>query len=579
MAGIVPLASATARVEGHARFVGRVVPWGLVTRRAAPTAIARAARLGWVACVAGTIACRQQPPPPPAAASPVPSSAVPEEPAPGVVVTVAPHEDGVRVVYELPVAADRVALLRSDALRRDEWRSTTAGVRLVDDALVADAPRTSFAVVIPPDTVELDRVYPSLHRVGGGVAIYGPALLVEGTDMRIVLRPGAGGVAIPEEGAERGYAWLGPADAVIEGEGFRMVAGESVAPWLVEHVRREAEVALAYYERKLERSGRAPTILVSMQSTRAGGHRGDASDTAVISLRFFDARWNEPDPGAAANLAKFVRHEAFHLWNGATAPGTPPWLHEGGAEYAAIVAAVDAGALTHDEGIEQVSYHLDRCRATVGDRSLAAAELSGPGFYWCGVALQWIADTEARGDSSGRRDTFAIWRDLLRRGDDGGYSLDDLRAVTGPVVAAMLDDEGPERWPRLAGALARHGATITDAVDDRGWRTATLQHLLAQHCQSRRRGFYTETDHVRLDTPPDDCGPLGGSPELVRVAGASIMKAPRKAFDAVREACTARGPVTLETRSGAKLRVECTQPLEPPVRWALVSAPPLSRDR
>jgi hypothetical protein len=364
---------------------------------------------------------------------------------------------------------------------------------------------------------------------------------------------------------------------VIQGQGFRMVTSESVAPWLVEHVRGETEVALAYYERELERSGRAPTILVSMQSTKTRGYRGDASGTAVISLRFFDSRWNEPDASAAAGLAMFVRHEAFHLWNGAPTSGTPPWLHEGGAEYAALVAAVDAGAVTHDQGIEQVSHHLDHCRATLGARSLAAAELSGQQIYWCGVALQWIADTEARGDSNGQRDTFAIWRDVLRRSEGRGYSLDDLRAVTGPSVAAMLDDEGPERWSRLADALARNGATITDAVDDRGWRAATLQHLLAQHCQSGGRGFYTETDHVRLDAPTDDCGPLGGNPEIVRVAGASIMKEPRKAFDAVRKACGAMESVTLKTRSGAKLRVECARPLEVPVRWALVDAPALAR--
>ncbi len=489
-----------------------------------------------------------------------------------MIITVAPHEDGARVVYELPEATDRVVLVRSDALRRDEWRVTTAGARLVDGALVADAPRTSFEVVIPPDTVEGDRTYPCLHHVGGGVAIYGPTLLVDGVDARVVLRPGAGGIAIPEEGAQRGYAWLGPADAVSQGQGFRMVASESVAPWLVEHVRSETEGALTYYERELERSGRAPTILVSMQSTKARGYRGDASGTAVISLRFFDSRWNEPDAGAAAGLAMFVRHEAFHLWNGAPTSGTPPWLHEGGAEYAALVAAVRAGAVTHDEAIEQVSYHLDHCRATLGDHSLAAAELSGQQIYWCGVALQWIADAEARGESNGQRDTFAIWRDLLRRSEGRGYSLDDLRAVTGPTVAAMLDDEGPERWSRLAAALARYGATITDVVDDHGWRAATIQHLLAEHCRSGGRGFYTEAEHVRLDTPSDDCGPLGGGPEIVRVAGASIIKEPRKAFDAVRKACGAAQSIVLKTRSGTKLRVECARSPELPVRWALIAS-------
>lgn len=516
----------------------------------------------WIAVASSSLACAR-----PSVAPAASTSAV---------VTVTPHEDGVRAVYELPQATQRLALARSDALRRDEWRVVGAGVRLVGDTLVADQPRSTFEVVIPPDSQERDRVYPSLHRVGGGVALYGPALGLEGIDTELVLRPAAGGVAIPEQGAERGYAWLGPGETVTRGDGFRLVAGESVAPWLVEHVRREAALTLAYYERELERAGRAPTFLVSMQSTRAGGYRGDASGTAVVSLRFFDPRWNEPDPGAAADLARFVRHEAFHLWNGDPAPHAPAWLHEGGAEYAAIVAAVDAGALTHEKGLEQVSYHLEHCRAALGERALASAQLSGSQIYWCGVALQWIADMEARAGSGGERDTFAIWRDLLGRGGDLGYSLGDLRAVTGATAAAMLDDEGPGRWARLADALAGHGVTIRDAVDDDGWRSATLQHLLAQHCQSGRRGFYTEADFVRLDTP-EGCGALTGNPEISLVAGASIIEAPRKAFEAVRGACEAKRTVALTTRAGKSLVVACTQPLEPPVRWTIVAAPQLGR--
>lgn len=382
-----------------------------------------------------------------------------------VIVTVSMHADGAHVVYEMPEASARVMLVTSDAVRRDEWRILGPGVRLEGDAIVSEAPRTSFELVIPPDSIELDRVYPSVHRVGGGIAIFGPALLVQGIETRIVLRAGAGEVAIPETEVELGYAWLGPADAVTQGQGFRVVADASVAPWLVEHVHREAEVALAYYGRKLERPGRAPTILVSMQRTMKGDYRGDASETHVISLRFFDPRWNEREPAGAASLATFVRHEAFHLWNAGGASGTPAWLHEGGAELAAIVAAVDAGALTNGQGIEQVSWHLDRCRAALGSRPLVGAELSGAQIYSCGVALHWVADTEAR---TSRRDTFAIWRDLLERGEDDGYTLEDLRAVTGPAVALMLDGEGPDRWVALANALSQHGATITDAADDRG---------------------------------------------------------------------------------------------------------------
>jgi hypothetical protein len=426
------------------------------------------------AIAAACLACGPQAsgPIPAPSGGPATAEATPASTAATVIVSI--HADGARIVYELPEASARVVLVQSDAVRRDEWRIIGAGMRLEGGAIVSDAARTSFELVIPPDSIEVDRVYPSLHRVGGGIAIFGPALLVQGVETRIVLRAGAGEVAIPETGAELGYAWLGPAAAVTQGQGFRLVADDSVAPWLVEHVRREAEVALDYYGRKLERPGRAPTILVSMQRTMEGDYRGDASKTDVISLRFFDPRWSEPDPAAAASLATFVRHEAFHLWNAGGASGAPAWLHEGGAELAAIVASVDAGALTHDQGIEQVSWHLERCRAALGNRPLVGADLSGAQIYACGVALHWVADTEAR---TSQRDTFAIWRELLQRGENDGYTLEDLRAVTGPAVALMLDGEGPDRWVALASALSQHGATITDAGDDRGFTVVTAPPL------------------------------------------------------------------------------------------------------
>ncbi|MDC0723419.1 hypothetical protein [Nannocystis bainbridge] len=423
------------------------------------------------ACLIGCPATPEAPAPAPAptptvavepAPAPTPDAV---EPAPAIVsVSVWQHAQGARAVFELPAPARQVQLRRSDAVRRDTWRSVTPGVELVDGLVTSAEPLTRFELTLAPDPVEIDRIYPSLHRVGRGVALYGPALLVEGVETHVVLRPDAGSVAIPEHAAEAGYAYLGPAEEVTQADGLRIVAGDDITPALLATIRREAEVSLRYYRDQLERPGREPTILVAT-SPGPFEYRGDASQSAVISLRFMAAHMHEADVTAPQFVAKFVRHEAFHLWNAPTTEGVPDWLHEGGAEYAAIVSAVANGALTQEEGVAQLSRNLGRCSEALGERSLVTAELSGWQIYACGVTLQWVADVEARGGSQGRRDTFAIWRDLLRAGDAGGYTLADLRAATGPTTALLLDAAGPRRWPDLARAVAGHGAKISDGAD------------------------------------------------------------------------------------------------------------------
>jgi hypothetical protein len=97
--------------------------------------------------------------------------------------------------------------------------------------------------------------------------------------MRVVLRPDAGSVAIPERAAEEGYAYLGPAGEVTQADELRIVAGDDVAPELVATIRREAEVALRYYRERLARPGREPAILVATSPGPPSLGRGRAPPT------------------------------------------------------------------------------------------------------------------------------------------------------------------------------------------------------------------------------------------------------------------------------------------------------------
>ena len=83
--------------------------------------------------------------------------------------------------------------------------------------------------------------------------------------------------------------------------------------------------------------------------------------------------------------------------------------------------------------------------------------------YTCGAVVHWIADPGARGASGGRRDGFDLWAGLVREGD---YSLADFRAAAsrhsgaGPLLDALIDSGGVERWRTLAAFATSSGAVV-----------------------------------------------------------------------------------------------------------------------
>lgn len=490
---------------------------------------------------------------------------------------------GVAVTWRLAEPTTRAAFLDQSIVRR-EWTVTTPSLALADGAVESAELFQTFEILIAPDTTERDRGYLALTRIGAGLILYGPALTLQGMDAELTMRPVADETTLPTTKPESGYVYLGPESRVEVHPGARVVIGETVSPRLAATMRDGFAAAQAFYGARLGRDlPYEPALLVTTDSPGPMDFRGDVTDTGVISTRFHGAAWDSPQAHVVAGLATFVWHETFHLWNGHRLTnrdgGAAPWLHEGAAEYGAWAAAVSTGAVSETAAHETLSSRLNGCRKALEDRDYSPARLrAGSAVYDCGMVVQWLADLETRQASSGARDIFDLWKDVLDEGmAGGGYGVADFRARPEGqrAVALLMDGSGSERWAGVAARLAALGVTLEEKPSPDEYRVAALFHLNDENCTGGGTGFYRTDKGVQLDTG-DKCGVLSGNPLLAAVEGHDPMADATAMFFAVQARCAAASPVRFSTQEGRTLEAKCDTPLVAPRAWSVTDAPPLA---
>lgn len=500
-------------------------------------------------------------------------SAAQEPPSAQAVASRAP--EGMTVRYSLTEPTLRVVFADRDTIR-DRWTVITAGLTLVDGSITAAQPFDAFELSLLPDAAEVDRVYMGLSLAGEGRVLYGPGLMLEGLRTSLAFETAPGETSRPAADAIHGYAWSGPAAdlAAADGRGD-LVAGDNVAPELKTVLGEALFASMAFYQNKLNAPlPFHPVLIGSVDSPGPAGFRGDVTNTGVIFVRFQGDVWRQ----AIEAVVPFIWHETFHLWNGHGVESRDgddaPWLHEGGADYAAVLGAVSTGAMSEADARSRIADRLNGCRRVLGHRDLDPARLrSGSGPYDCGVVIQWLADLEARRAGSG--DVFTLWRSLLAsaRGSATGYGVSDFRALVGPAsaVAILLDGPGATRWDTITARLSDLGVTLENRPGDHQLRGAALMHLAEINCNSGSYGFYDIPGALKLDGA--DCGVLSGEPIIDTVEGHDPQGASRAMFDAVQARCDAALPVRYATRDGRLLEAMCDRPLAEPEVWAIAAAP------
>lgn len=479
---------------------------------------------------------------------------------------------GVRVRYRLPAPVSRVAFVDTSVVR-ETWTVTTPGLTLADGVISGDAPFDGFELVLTPDTEERDRIYNGLSPLGGGYVVYGPGLKLRDQPTVLAFASTAGQIGLPERTPEDGYAYIGAADQVTVLDNASVVVGKDVPAELADLMRGGFSDAMRFYGRRLGRDlAFQPALLVSTDGVGPGLFRGDVTDTGVISLRFHGDWRSEMDQATS-----FVWHETFHLWNGhgirALDAESAPWLHEGGADYAALVGAVSNGAMSEDQVRARLARRLNSCRKALGDRAFDPAALrSGSGPYACGVLVQWLADLELR--STGRGDVFTLWRDLLSAAD--GYDVAGFRALLAPdsAVGVLFDGPGADRWTGIERRLSDLGVTLVNRPGSQDLMAATLFHVAERNCKTGSFGFFNNPGALTLDG--EDCGVLSGGPVIATVEGVDPQADGRALFDAVQARCAAGLPVRYLTADGRTLEAVCDAPLSEPRVWAIATSPDLA---
>lgn len=493
-----------------------------------------------------------------------------------VQVVAARDAQGVVLRYRLPAPVSRFEFAEPDIIRT-LWTVTTPGLTLADGVVSGAAPFDGFELHLRPDAAEVDRVYPGLSRIGDGWVIYGPGLKAKDASTALSFALATGEAALPAVNGIDGYVYVGPAARVTPAERGDVVTGADVDPDLAEPLRRTFFEAMTFYEHRL---GAAlpfrPALFVSVDSPGPTTFRGDVTDTGAISLRFFGETWRE----TGDQLVTFVWHETFHLWNGHGVHNRDardaPWLHEGGADYAAILGAVSAGDLTEAQGRAALTRRINGCRRALGDRDMDPVRLrSGSGPYSCGVLIQWLADLELR---QGGGDVLALWKTMLAGARDNpeGYGVSEFRAglALDSAVNALLDGPGADRWRTILDRLSAYGVTIEDRPGDGDLRAAALFHVADRNCKGASYGYKDTPGALTLEGA--NCGVLSGDPVIDKIEGFDPQTETRAMFDAVQARCAAGASVRYAARDGRLLEAVCDKPLVTPTVWFVADAPPLA---
>lgn len=495
--------------------------------------------------------------------------------------------DGVRAEVRLSRAVTSFTFDEADVVRDGDFTVLTENLTLSGDTITSDQPFRRFEVLVRPMTQERDAKYPAFFRLGAGGVLYAPALYADQRSWRTRLRiqTARGEAMAPTAGPEDGGSvFIGPRAYITRIDQALVVAPPDAPRGLFEAAFNELRASMEFYTNALGITLPTQPVLVMTGGGEGQGYVGDVTPGPFVSLRFYGAGWADPAPETRARLSRFVSHEAFHFWNGAllsSAEGTPSWLHEGGADYAALLSANNAGALD-DAGVrDALGEALTRCRDALkaqGDVGINTLEfLSQQVRYPCGIVIQWAADLSVRRASGGELDVLDLWGEILNAGmarTPRAFTLADFTGAQGnegaaTAISLLTEQSGEARWVSLPEALRGLGAGISEAPTNTTRRTAALFHLLRQNCPGAQSiGFYTESTGLRLDNVPE-CGALANA-VLNSLEGGDPTNVSAETFERVREAC-AQGSGVEAVVNNEPVRLACERTLPDPANAYIVT--------
>ncbi|WP_395645189.1 M1 family aminopeptidase [Terricaulis sp.] len=487
--------------------------------------------------------------------------------------------EGVRAVIELDRGVTRLSFSQADVDRREDIDVLTPGLAWSGegDVIVAARAFRRVELLVRPAARERDAKYPAFFRVGAGGVLYPPALKPDaGWSTRLRITTTRGQIRLPA-GAPNidSSLYIGPSAYVTRGAAADLIASPDTPAALREQITANLAVALHVYTTRLHAALPSRPIVVMAQAGDGRGFVGDVTPGPFVSLRFYGS--TEDQTNDAYRVARFVAHEVFHFWNGSlvsNADGAPSWLHEGGADYAALLASMEAGALDDAGMREELGAALTRCRQGLQDEHDAAMNdltfLSMNVRYPCGIVIQWAASLSAeRGGGGGFFDVWAHMIAAAQARPSRTFTLADFYAGAGvdanapPAPIRLITAErGAARWDQLPAALDAIGAEVSAEATPATRRVALIFHLLGQVCGNGDRGFYTEPNRIRLQTN-STCTLIADNSILTSVEGGDIVAPSQATYTAVQARCAARQEVRVVLDGDRAVAIPCRTELAP----------------
>ncbi len=481
-----------------------------------------------------------------------------------------------------------------DVVRDGVFDMLTPGLTFLGERVTGTTPFRHFELRVRPATREYDAKYPSFYSIGDGGLIFMPALKGNETAWRtqFTIRMQSGQVRAPASGSiAGGYVYVGPAALVSKLPDLVVVADPGTPRWLVDRSQAELATAVRYFTKAMGMKLPRTPVLIVKNIEDGTGFVGDVTPGSVTALRFHGAASGLPT-SEINRIQGFVLHEAFHFWNGGVArvaKGTPSWLHEGGADYAALMAGHTSGTLSDADVSQRLADALTNCKSGLeseGNKPLAALSfLSNRVRYPCGMILQWAIDLRIRQASGDRQNILDIWGKVIRaaaKQRETTYSLKDFYAAAGiddpatfAPVALIVDQGGGDRWETLVTALEAFGADVSTIATPDTRRPALLFHLLEQNCKALPKGasygFYLNDGVLKLQSPAG-CSVLADDPVIKAIEGANPVALSAETYAAVQGKCVSGAGVRLTTGDGRTLVAACTAPLKPAPKGYVVKA-------
>ena len=351
------------------------------------------------------------------------------------------------------------------------------------------------------------------------------------------------------------------------------VRDPALPPAIVDTVGRAGPRAWDAYARA---SGRQPAggAAIVMLSAPSGGHYGYHGDhTAGDVLRLSFAQSDQaPTARALAQWSTFVAHEIAHLWNNGVFASDPdrPWLHEGDAEWIALVETHDAGLMSDRTLADELASRVNACLLVRRDNAAAIlrkgrSRQDDP--YGCGVALQLLGYARLhalRPDAT----PLGLWGELHRAHpalDTAGFA--QFFDAGGPpqVQALLLDDKTPfasTYRARLAAWLPLRDAEGEPAGESSRQQIAFELMGRINQADCGGTGFTLVPDKGEFVLDADlRCHALPAGAHATTIAGVPAVAQPRAAWRALQRACAADGHFQVGFNDRGPATLACPNPV------------------